>query len=162
MYSFICSSSTDDGQSDNLHPQVSSWPSSKGFGQRRHKTNCKHRFTCLRYFHLCHISPFAVKHTQLSFFIYDRMVNWIDFICPSTALVTMSVWLIRVFLDENLLLLLLLLKGETAMDLIKPFSLHLLSFYPCVCVGVCVFEHTLGHKCVGVSVCLCVCVREYI
>ena len=32
---------TDDGQSDYLYAQVSSWPSAKGFGQRRLKSGCK-------------------------------------------------------------------------------------------------------------------------
>lgn len=39
---------------------------------------------------------------------------------------------------------LLLLKGMTAMDLIKPFSLHFVIL--CVYMYVCVCEHTLGHK----------------
>lgn len=67
--------------------------------------------------------------------------------------------MIQVLMDENLLLLLLLLKGTTAMDLIKPFSLHLVLCYVCECLC----ERTLGHKC---GVCARACVwcrmREYI
>lgn len=52
------------------------------------------------------------------------------------------------------MLLLLLLKGKTAKDLIKPLYLHFLSFYVFVWVFLCVYEHMLGHKCV---MCVCVC-----
>lgn len=61
IYAFICSSSADNGQSDNLHAQVSSWPSTKGFGKRRHENSCKHPFTCWGNFHLSHLSP-AILH----------------------------------------------------------------------------------------------------
>lgn len=55
--------------------------------------------------------------------------------------------MIQVFMNENLLLL---LKGKTAMDLIKPFSLHFWSFN--VCLYVCLSTHW------GISVCVCECV----
>lgn len=61
--------------------------------------------------------------------------------------------MIRFRLDENLLLL-LLLKGKTAMDFIKPFSLHFLSFSVYVCVWMFVCEHNIGHNCVRVMVCV--------
>lgn len=65
--------------------------------------------------------------------------------------------MIQVFMNEDLLLL--LLKGKTAMDLIKPFFLHFLSF---LCVFVRVFEHTLGHKCECVSACVWCSMHEHI
>lgn len=68
--------------------------------------------------------------------------------------------MIQVLMDENLLLLLLLLKGTTAMDLIKPFSLHLVLCYVCECLYVCVSAHwDISVVCVRARVCGAVCVN---
>lgn len=103
--------STDNGQSDYLHAQVSSWPSSKGFGQRRLETNCKNLFTTWGYLNevKC-VSGFElISYPSLPQPWLRWVFEWFGYF-----------WICCCYCCW---------RGKTAI-----ICLHFLSFYSCVCL----------------------------